>query len=78
MSTAASEKIPAATTYLVIGAGVNGLSTAWHLAMELKARGKGSGADVLVIDKTGPGGGAVGHRLRAVARLLHEPCRCIR
>lgn len=34
--------------YLIIGAGVHGLSTAYHLALELKARGKGSGADILV------------------------------
>jgi glycine/D-amino acid oxidase-like deaminating enzyme len=61
MPTASPEIIPASTTYLVIGAGVNGLSTAWHLAMELERRGKKrSGADILVIDKTGPGGGASG------------------
>jgi hypothetical protein len=34
---------------------VHGLSSAWHLAMELKKRGRGSGADVVVLDKTGPG-----------------------
>lgn len=53
-------KIPESTTYLIIGAGVHGLSTAWHLAMELKASGKGSGADIVVLDKSGPGAGATG------------------
>ena len=52
--------LPKSTTYLVIGAGVHGMSTAWHLAMELKARGTGGGADILLIDKTGPGAGATG------------------
>ena len=47
------------TKYLVIGAGVHGLSTAWHLAMELERRGE-SGADIVLLDKTGPGAGATG------------------
>jgi glycine/D-amino acid oxidase-like deaminating enzyme len=52
--------LPESTTYAVIGAGIHGLSTAWHLAMELEKRGKGSGADILVLDKTAPGAGASG------------------
>jgi methylglutamate dehydrogenase subunit A len=38
-----NDQLPASTTYAVIGAGIHGLSTAWHLAMELEARGTGSG-----------------------------------
>ncbi|HEX6619676.1 MAG TPA: FAD-binding oxidoreductase [Solirubrobacteraceae bacterium] len=38
--------------YLVIGAGVHGLSTAWHLAQQ--------GEQVLVVDKTGVAAGASG------------------
>ncbi len=53
-------QLPESITYLIIGAGVHGLSTAWHLAMELKAAGKGSGADILVVDKKEPGAGATG------------------
>ena len=52
--------LPSSTTYLVIGAGIHGLSTAWHLAMELDALGKGSGADIVLLDKSGPGAGATG------------------
>ena len=52
--------IPESTQYLVIGAGVHGLSTAWHLAMYLEERGQGSGSDVIVVDKSGPGAGASG------------------
>lgn len=52
--------LPKAAAYVVIGAGVHGLSTAWHLAMELERLGKGSGKDVVLIDKTGAGAGASG------------------
>src|SRR5260221_13970633 len=39
---------------------MHGLSTAWHLARELEARGAGSGADIVVLDKSGVGAGASG------------------
>ena len=29
------------SAYVIVGAGIHGLSTAYHLALELKARGKG-------------------------------------
>ena len=41
------------SAYVIVGAGIHGLSTAYHLALELKARGKGDGRDITVIDKTG-------------------------
>src|SRR5918994_1025869 len=53
-------QLPKRTSYVVIGAGVHGLSTAWHLAKELETRGRGSGEDVIVLDKTGVGAGASG------------------
>ena len=52
--------LPKSVKYAIIGAGVHGLSAAWHLAMELEARGRGSGQDIVVLDKTGPGAGASG------------------
>ena len=42
---------PSSTKYAIIGAGIHGLSTALHLAEMLKASGKGSGEDILVVDK---------------------------
>ena len=69
--------IPSHRKYVIIGAGIHGLSTAWHLARELKAHGKGSGADIIVLDKTGIGAGASGiacgfapHHVRAMAESL--------
>lgn len=52
--------LPNSIAHLVIGAGVHGLSTAWHLAKELRARGLGSGKDIIVLDKSAPGAGATG------------------
>ena len=43
--------IPKKTEYLIIGAGIHGLSTAWHLAKKLKAKGKGDGSNIIVGDK---------------------------
>src|ERR1700740_621562 len=51
--------IPASSRYVIVGAGVHGLSTAWHLARELKSRG-GSGEDIVVLDKRAVGAGASG------------------
>jgi glycine/D-amino acid oxidase-like deaminating enzyme len=42
---------PSSTKFAIIGAGIHGLSTALHLAEMLKASGKGSGEDILVVDK---------------------------
>ncbi len=61
--------LPNGVSYLVIGAGIHGLSTAWHLAMALEKRGTGKGANVLVIDKTGPGAGATGVACGCVRNL---------
>lgn len=52
--------LPKKVEYLVIGAGVHGLSTGYHLAKYLKASGKGRGEDVLVLDKSGIAAGASG------------------
>jgi glycine/D-amino acid oxidase-like deaminating enzyme len=52
--------LPESVKYVVVGAGVHGLSSAWHLAAELEARGRGSGRDIVVLDKSGPGAGASG------------------
>ena len=50
---------------LVIGAGVHGLSTAWHLARE--------GEEVLVVDKTGVAAGASGIACGVVRNNYFQP-----
>ena len=49
--------LPASPRFVVVGAGIHGLSTAYHLAKELRTRGAGSGADVVVLEKSEPGAG---------------------
>jgi methylglutamate dehydrogenase subunit A len=51
--------------YLVIGAGVHGLSTAWHLAQQ--------GEQVLVVDKTGVAAGASGIACGVVRNNYFQP-----
>jgi hypothetical protein len=58
---------------VVIGAGVHGLSTSWHLAKELEARGLGSGEDVLVLDKTGVGAGPSGLACGVIRNNYFQP-----
>ena len=59
--------------YIIIGAGIHGLSTAWHLAKELKAVKSGSGKDILVIDKTAIGAGASGIACGVIRNNYFQP-----
>jgi len=65
--------IPDRSKYLIIGAGVHGLSTAYHLALELQARRKGRGADILVIDKKGVAAGASGIACGVIRNNYFQP-----
>ena len=64
---------PSSTRYLIIGAGVHGLSTAYHLALQLKARNQGTGEDILVLDKTALGAGASGIACGVVRNNYFQP-----
>jgi glycine/D-amino acid oxidase-like deaminating enzyme len=59
--------------YIIIGAGMHGLSTAYHLSLELKLRGRGSGKDILVIDKTAIGAGASGIACGVIRNNYFQP-----
>jgi glycine/D-amino acid oxidase-like deaminating enzyme len=59
--------------YVVVGAGVHGLSTAWHLAQELRVRGLGGGDDVVVLDKGSVGAGASGIACGVVRNNYFQP-----
>ncbi len=65
--------IPRRASYVVVGAGIHGLSTAYHLARELQARELGSGADVVVLDKSHPGAGASGIACGVVRNNYFQP-----
>jgi glycine/D-amino acid oxidase-like deaminating enzyme len=64
---------PKKSRYVIIGAGIHGLSTAYHLALELKARVKGSGKDIIVLDKSGIGAGASGIACGVVRNNYFQP-----
>jgi glycine/D-amino acid oxidase-like deaminating enzyme len=64
---------PGQTSYAIIGAGIHGLSTAYHLALELKQHGRGSGNDILVIDKGSIGAGASGIACGVVRNNYFQP-----
>jgi glycine/D-amino acid oxidase-like deaminating enzyme len=66
-------KIPHRSPYVVVGAGIHGLSTAYHLAKELRERGLGSGADIVVLDKAHPGAGASGIACGVVRNNYFQP-----
>ena len=65
--------LPDSVKYVVIGAGIHGLSTAYHLARQLTARGMGSGTDILVVDKTGIAAGASGIACGVVRNNYYQP-----
>src|SRR6476620_11504739 len=66
-------KVPRSSPYVVVGAGIHGLSSAYHLAKELRSRGAGSGTDIVVLDKTGPGAGASGIACGVVRNNYFQP-----
>ena len=57
--------LPKSTPVLIIGAGVHGLSTAWHVAR--------NGGSPLVVDKTGVGAGASGIACGIVRNNYFQP-----
>ena len=65
--------LPPSSPYVVVGAGIHGLSTAYHLARKLKARRIGSGADVIVLEKSRPGAGASGIACGVVRNNYFQP-----
>ncbi len=65
--------LPTHVKYVVIGAGIHGLSTAWHLAENLRKSGKGGGRDILVVDKTAIAAGASGIACGVVRNNYYQP-----
>ena len=68
--------LPAAAHYVLIGAGIHGLSTAMHLAQKLRIQGKTVGPDgvrIVVLDKMGIGAGASGIACGVVRNNYYQP-----
>ena len=65
--------LPGHVKYLIIGAGIHGLSTAYHLASALNAKGNGAAADILVVDKTDIAAGASGIACGVVRNNYYQP-----
>ncbi len=66
-------EIPERVEYLIIGAGIHGLSTAWRLGQRLNANGKGAHGRILVIDKEGVAAGASGIACGVVRNNYFQP-----
>ncbi len=65
--------LPTQVKYLIVGAGIHGLSTAYHLALQLKALGRGDGRDILIVDKGGIAAGASGIACGVVRNNYFQP-----
>jgi len=64
---------PNKSKYIVIGAGIHGLSTAFHLAKQLKSEKKGSGEDIILLDKGSIGAGASGIACGIIRNNYFQP-----
>ena len=65
--------IPTHSPYVIVGAGIHGLSTAYHLALRLKATGKGDGRDIVILDKSGICSGATGIACGVIRNNYYQP-----
>ena len=65
--------VPARSPYVIIGAGIHGLSTGYHLALQLKATGKGEGRDIIILDKSGICSGATGIACGVIRNNYFQP-----
>tara|TARA_Y100000294_G_scaffold48158_1_gene45099 strand:- start:16690 stop:18033 length:1344 start_codon:yes stop_codon:yes gene_type:complete len=64
---------PMNAKYVIVGAGIHGLSTAYHLALELKRKDEGDGSDILILDKTSIAAGASGIACGVVRNNYYQP-----
>lgn len=64
--------LPDSCKYVIIGAGIHGLSTAYHLAEILRATGR-DGSDILVLDKQGVAAGASGIACGVIRNNYFQP-----
>ena len=68
--------VPGNADYVIIGAGIHGLSTAMHLGQKLRSRGRTlgeRGARIVVVDKQGIGAGASGIACGVIRNNYYQP-----
>jgi glycine/D-amino acid oxidase-like deaminating enzyme len=65
--------IPAHSKYVIIGAGIHGLSTAWRLAERLKESGETIEGNITVLEKSGIAAGASGVACGVVRNNYYQP-----
>ena len=65
--------VPEHADYVIVGAGIHGLSTAWRLAERLRERGEEVDGRVVVLDKTGIAAGASGIACGVVRNNYFQP-----
>ncbi len=65
--------LPQHVEFLIIGAGIHGLSAAWRLAERLRERGEEVAGRVVVLDKTGIAAGASGIACGVVRNNYFQP-----
>jgi glycine/D-amino acid oxidase-like deaminating enzyme len=68
-----TNELPDNSAYVVLGGGVHGLSSAYHLARALEESGRGSGRDVIVLEKRHIGAGASGIACGVVRNFYFPP-----
>ena len=64
---------PTAVDYVIIGAGIHGLSTAWRLAERLQEKGESVADRIVVLDKSGIASGASGIACGVVRNNYFQP-----
>lgn len=65
--------MPSQAKYVIVGAGIHGLSTSYHLALALAASGKGGGEDIIVLDKEHLCAGATGIACGVIRNNYFQP-----
>ena len=68
-----SAVLPDHADYVIIGAGIHGLSAAWRLAQRLNANGRGAEGRIVVLDKSGVASGASGIACGVVRNNYFQP-----
>ena len=67
---------PKKAKYVIIGAGIHGLSTAWHLAEKIKNSGNGTNNESTMIDHNSPHEASTSTASRVMIDIMALPTAC--